>query len=94
MPRGLRIGRISRLVSPGYGWCYKCRTTWNFVEGHITNYKGGRGCFPLCEKCWWGLGTPEARLPYYRMLWDSWTSMGGTEDKEWSDIERAVLEGK
>src|SRR5690348_6173590 len=42
------------------------------VKPHITNYTLGSGCFPLCEPCWTALETPEARLPYYKQLWDSW----------------------
>lgn len=29
------------------------------------------GCLPLCERCWAEL-TPEARLPFYRALYDAW----------------------
>lgn len=76
----MRIGRISRLLFPSYGRCYKCKTTWNLVDPHITDdypYTGS-GCFPLCEKCWEELGTFDARRPYYAQLYEDW----GRPDEE------------
>lgn len=84
-----RIGRITRRLSPGMGSCYRCKTTWDFVHGHTTNYGGGSGCFPLCEKCWEGL-MPEQRLPYYRQLYDEWVKQG-RDSRDWGEIEFAVL---
>ncbi len=47
------------------------------------------GCFPLCEDCWSEL-TPEARLPYYRLL----SEFNGRGDEiEEKAIEFAVLAG-
>jgi hypothetical protein len=89
---GLRVGRISQLMTPGYSWCYKCKTTWQFVEGHHTPYSLGRGCFPLCEACWHET-SPADRLPFYRELFERWTA-GGSNDSKWADIEAAVLAGK
>lgn len=95
----MRIGRISRLLSPGYGWCLRCGTTWKFVTPHNTQYTPHRGCFPLCEKCWAGL-IPATRLPYYEQLWLSWfvgdvSAMDSKRldelEAEWPLIERAVL---
>lgn len=105
---GWRVGRISRLVSPGYGWCKRCLTTWNFVEGHTTIYEQGpgfeimgrrfpgasSGCFPLCEKCWRACTIAE-RLPYYRELWDTWVAQGTDKTIEtWLCIAAAVREGR
>lgn len=86
----LRIGAVSQLLTPGYSYCHKCKTTWVFVRGHSTKYSSSGGCFPLCELCWVELETPERRLPYYRQLWEEWRAGGDTEH-EWDDIEAAVL---
>lgn len=85
----LRIGPVGKVLAPGYSWCHRCRTPWKFVEAHVTDYLKGRGCFPLCEKCWAELETPDARLPYYRELWMEWEFRGGL----WDNIEKAVREG-
>lgn len=96
MRLNIRIGRISQYLTPGYGHCYRCLTTWPFVECHCTDYYeengGWRGCFPLCEKCWSEL-TPEDRLPYY---WRRWVAWGMPTDKRhyWPDIASAVLRGE
>lgn len=87
-----RIGSISKLLSPGWGSCYKCQTTWKFVEGHETYVLNGSGMFPLCEKCWEEL-TPETRLPYYEKLYASWCRSGITQIL-WRDIEKAVMDGR
>lgn len=87
--RDLRIGGISRAVSPGYGCCGKCGTSWLFVEGHSTPYNDHSACFPLCERCWDEL-TPDERLPYYADL-----ILGVWEDPDkWPLVKTAVLEGK
>lgn len=94
-----RIGTLSHVLSPGYSWCFKCKTTWKFVEGHSTPYVDhasgyGKACFPLCEECWAEL-TPEERWPYYQMLLDSWRSLAcpiepGLDDQ----LHAAVMDGK
>lgn len=83
-----RIGRISRFLYPGYGTCMNCKTTWNIVEGHSTQYSPSSGCFPLCESCWSELSA-ETRLPFYRRLCEQWD-----EPEKWPAIRAAVLEGK
>lgn len=89
-----RIGRLGCLFAPGYGCCFRCGTPWKFVREHSTEYRSGSGCFPLCEKCWRGLGTPEARLPFYRQLWEMWKSKGSPKSEEtWQQIEAAVRSG-
>jgi len=88
----MRIGRISKLLYPGYGCCGRCQTVWALVKGHSTDYKPGLGCFPLCEKCWKAL-VPETRLPYYRQLWEEWKRWGEQDESEWQAIEAAVLAG-
>lgn len=92
----IRLGPWSRILAPGYSWCYRCRTPWKFVKGHDTAYEWGeingyrypfRGCFPLCEKCWSDLGTPEARLPYYEVL------IAARFGERGDEIRQAVLAG-
>ena len=55
------------------------------------------GCFPLCEKCWEELETPENRLPYYRRLVDEWKKtdrpQNPTSENKWPTIRAAVLAG-
>jgi hypothetical protein len=82
----MRIGRISKLFSRGFGWCRRCHTTWRFVEPHVTNVDGTRGCFALCEKCWREL-TAEERVVFYRRLFDEWNA----PQTEWREIRHAVL---
>lgn len=93
-----RIGKISQRLFPGSGSCGRCLTTWNIIEGHATPYCETGGCFPLCERCWADL-TPEARLPFYRELWDRWErdakSFGYDlgDDKDWANMSTNVLAG-
>jgi hypothetical protein len=66
------------------------------VREHSTTYKGGGGCFPLCEGCWAQL-TPEQRLPYYQQLVRNWIWQM-PEDQELYEakaklIYEAVLDG-
>lgn len=35
---GCRIGKISKWLSPGYGWCRHCETNWGWVWGHTTYF--------------------------------------------------------
>jgi hypothetical protein len=88
-----RTGRSA----PGYSECGRCRTAWAFVDGHLTQYSDGSGCFPLCEGCWEDL-TPEERLPFYRTLHQQWAwgaaKNGYTLPDDWGAIEQAVLAGK
>ena len=80
MKRSRLIVMLARFFSPGYGWCYCCGMPWRFTKPHTTHYGGlhrhgisyGSGCFPLCERCWEGLETPERRMPYYEQLIHSW----------------------
>lgn len=99
----VRIGRISHLLTPGYSWCLRCKTSWPFVKYHATDYAkingNGHGCFPLCTKCWAEL-TPMQRLPFYRALIESWYAggrskySGMTFDEEWALVNDAVLAGR
>lgn len=81
-----RVGRISAFFSPGFSACGRCRTTWDYVEHHVTNYNDGSGCFPLCQKCWRDL-LPAERVPYYRALHSEveWDALN------WQQVEHAVL---
>lgn len=87
----MRIGRIGKVLAPGWGGCLRCRTPWRFVPHHTTWYTPNRGCFPLCEKCWKELAYPRFRMPFYRELFDSW---GSAHDQKWPQIETAVQDGK
>lgn len=85
---------LNELQSQDWGRCYKCKGSWEHLDEHRTMYGNGSGCFPLCEQCWKKLGTPEARLPYYRMMWDSWVADGAEMPiSKWDQIEAAVLRG-
>ncbi len=86
----MRLGRISQWFAPGYSWCVRCKTSWRFIEPHVTPYtgnvyEGGRGAFALCEKCWQESSLPE-RIAYYI------DRFGGQE--EWPLIKAAVRSGK
>lgn len=82
----IRIGRISKLLSPGTSWCQRCHTTWAFVQPHTVRYNEIRGIFCLCTKCNSELA-PADKLPYYeRVAWQGWR-----KKLYWEQIERAVL---
>lgn len=80
------IGRLIKLLSPGYSWCAHCEMPWSIAEGHVVNYSHNSGIFPCCTYCWPRLDRAE-RLRYARELWESW----GETDAKWDDIENAVL---
>lgn len=85
------------IFHPSYGWCGKCKKTWDIVEGHLTQFDNSHSCFPLCEKCWSDLKTPEARLHYYRELVNNWKMSDSPKDHaedNWAGIKEAVLAGK
>lgn len=58
-------------------------------EAGFTPVGFSMGCFPLCEVCWERLGTPTARLPYYRALYEDWHA----PEEKWEVIQLAVLAG-
>lgn len=88
----MRLGPITQRMSPGYSFCKRCATTWEFVRSHSTQYNDGSGCFPLCEMCWGEL-TPEERLPFYRRLYEKWLESGPLPEETWFEIQEAVLMG-
>lgn len=85
-------------------WCFSCDRQygrmWGRATPHNTVYAAGtRACNPLCEDCWAELVTPEARLPYYRELYDWWygerRASGVIPDQgEWNLVEAAVRAGR
>lgn len=76
---------------PGYGGCLCCGASWKAVNWHITKDSEDTGCFPLCERCWLILGTPEKRMPYYeKLVFQIW---GENFQESWTDIKQAVMEG-
>jgi hypothetical protein len=89
----IRIGRISRLLSPGRGACRRCHTTWRFVKPHHTEYMDWRWCVPLCEKCWSEL-TPQQRLPYYYDMILEWMKDSDVDTETIVAIQNAVMEGR
>lgn len=86
----VRIGKISKILTPSYSGCGRCDTTWAFVDYHNTFYTENNGMFPLCEKCWSEL-TPEQRLPYYYNLFIEWDNR---DFSEFNLIRKAVMDGK
>jgi hypothetical protein len=98
---GAAVYCMSRLLydrlikGSSWGACLRCRRSWKYREHHTTWFKYEEGCFPLCERCWRKLGTPEARLPYYRTLWEGWnkTYPGYHDSDEWEKIKQAVMNG-
>lgn len=86
----IRIGKISKILTPSYSCCEKCNTTWVFVKYHNTMYTNSRGMFPMCEKCWCEL-IPEQRLPFYRSVFLRWNNDGSLD---FEVIKKAVLDGK
>ena len=91
------IGRLKQFFYPNYSFCKRCNIPWPCAKGHVTEYKNGMGCFPLCEQCWQELTSGE-RLPYYRQLYTQWElssiKSGYKMDMKWKDIEVAVLKEK
>lgn len=89
---------LSFLLAPSSGQCGHCDWPWKFTKYHITNYSWKSGCFPLCEKCWFELKTPEARMPFYRDLANSWLRSSPLDYEKikvgWVEIQKAVMEGK
>jgi hypothetical protein len=94
------VGVLERLLFPGYGSCYRCGRTFNFLtKYHFTEHRKG-GCTPLCEACWSEL-TPIRRLPYYARVYITWVMSGGNSNisrEYWNDlwvaISEAVMDGK
>jgi hypothetical protein len=84
-----RIGPRSHRMTPQLSWCLRCKTTWRFVQAHVTYYEPGNGIAPLCKLCWEELATPKARLPFYHQMWMEWGSESNL--KEWQGIMDAVM---
>jgi hypothetical protein len=85
----------TRYANPSKSWCFRCGMPWGVVKEHSTIWSSkGQGCFPLCEGCWSLLGSPEARIEYYKMLIDWWNANEWTCDEdEQRAIQRAVANG-
>lgn len=89
---------IKNFREAGYAHCERCKALYVIDPYHMTEYgEHGDGLFPLCERCWRELGTPENRLPYYWNIFsggvgDSMTTVGRSGTKTWKAIEKAVRE--
>lgn len=87
--RNRRIGPRSHRLTPELSWCMHCKTTWRFVQAHVTWYEPGIGVHALCRLCWEELATPKARLPFYHQVWMEWGAESSL--KEWQEIMNAVM---
>ena len=94
----MRLGPVTKWISPGFGSCGKCGTTWVFVKSHETTLKKiGSECFPLCELCWGELSI-EDRIPFYRQLIEGWIDQRHPKDQwlyygvHYFDVWEAVKE--
>jgi len=87
-----RIAGTDELL--GSRTCNRCGNMWHFITPHVTPYTHSTGCYCLCESCWTELGTPDARLPFYRMLWNDWTKADPSlSSLGWYQIEMSVRHG-
>lgn len=82
------IGRVGRLVYPGYGACRHCGRPWPICRSHMVPLTPVESFFPLCEECW-DETTIYEHVRYARDLWDSWQREGDTEP--WEPFKRAVM---
>lgn len=108
LPTRQARGWVEQIFAPSFGVCGRCNTPWKFTKEHVTgigvpfdSFAGTvgtghytEGVFPLCERCWQELETPEARMPYYRQLWKEWGVDGPQDPRRWDLIEEAVRAGR
>jgi hypothetical protein len=87
------IGIYSIIAYLGYGGCMRCWCRWKLAAPHTTMYTNERYCFPLCGVCWGEL-TPETRLPFYRKLYNEWSSELSGDLPAFQDIKNAVMRGE
>lgn len=78
---------IIRITSPGYSHCYRCGVTWNYVEPHVITYdkETGRGCFFVCDQCWYESDTGEL-IVYATKMWEMWSKFGEKDSSEFDAI--------
>jgi len=62
------------------------------VEPHSTRYRQRSGCFPLCQTCWEELGTAEARVPFYRDLFERWERDHPVDWDDWIGCLLGLIE--
>ena len=41
-----------RMISPGFGYCMKCKLPWNHCESKSIMYSHSSGTFATCQYCW------------------------------------------
>jgi hypothetical protein len=88
----LAFSVTARRRRPHNSWCARCKLPWPECNSHVTMYSENEGCFPLCEDCWQELGTPSARLPYYRSMVVWWNTMSEPDPERDRLIFTAVIE--
>lgn len=76
----------------GYWVCPRCGASFN-AGVHDTKYKEGWYVFAVCKNCWRSLKTPEARMPYYRGIYDYNQQFGDQGEAKWVCISNAVMNG-
>lgn len=89
-----------RALLPEFSTCLRCEFPVVVLRTHGTmyerseNWASGSGCFPLCEDCWIELRTPEARMPYYMKLVDTWEAdkrRYGSSHPDWKWPDYALV---
>lgn len=90
-----RLRRMLAAFMPGmnYARCGRCHLPWWISGYHVTDFTETRGCFPLCNNCWYDL-VPRQRLPYYRKLFEQWSLNFPESQETWELMKRAVEEGR
>lgn len=101
---------VTRDSTEYFQGCQRCKT--NNEPGHYTcfmnsmgdlypcDWEGGGGTFvsPLCEVCWIGLGSGQARWPYYKRLVKLWYATPNKPDDftvlQSNRLYIAVMDGK
>ena len=70
----------------GYGWCYHCSRTWNYIKDKTISYSVSEGMFPLCEDCFDKLSPTEIN-PYIEQLVAEWVRQSGKYQLGWSNTQ-------
>ena len=63
---------ILRLLSPGYGYCFKCGLPWNHCKSKDVYLSESEGAYATCDVCWNNSTLEELKSYYtesYRQYW-------------------------